>query len=839
MDVNGTRFHLIQGQADWQDCLETAAETNENATWNQESGAVMLSPLLTLFPKGKRDAPLAPVARRGAAVDKFGNWYWISQDQQQIYWLPSGTGKAAVYWAQTAVTPPTPPGAFTPANPPAPTNDTLSGLAVTTHHYLVVGNLTRKGIFIFDLHAGGAPTLLLFPQDVPFAPFDMVAIADGGVWILDRVHRAYWGLDRNFRIIGEPAHMSPLESSPGEEEQPAFQPVGGTAVVCPGRAFPNGFPLAAPDSIRPDPISIVALPNHQVLILDNPPDASSPSQLYHYALAELLAAPIPLVDEVEVATVGETNTYHQLSVLGFDMAYTAHDQTLYVVERDGNQVVAFYLDLTAAPPTLAVRRDYWPMHFFGGRALVSSMSQADQPAQVYYDVVGRQEDRDAATRWMALRAIHQPRYTREATLETPIMDGKERDCVWHRLFLEACIPAETAVTIYTRAHNDKELLATVGYNPEPALYRRGAGPEIPYYQPFAHKTPADGQGTWELLLQAAHGRYLQIKLVLTGNGRVTPQLHALRAYYPRFSYPARFLPAVYQEEGTFLERLLANMEGIFTETEGKMVAVSSLFDARSAPPEALDWLAGWLGLMMDPLWAQVQANRYADHINGKPASDRRRLFIRYARILYERRGTLNGLRFALHLFLDPCLEATLRYFKLAAITPTSTLPQRLARYNLLAPTPTTPEISLENLLYDFVLARPAKIRIVEQFQTRGGRALAAGDPTTSGDENTAAHQFTVLIPEGLPPEEEAMVRRIINLEKPAHTAFAIRRYWDGFRVGEARLGIDTTLDESSRFTPFILGRNTLASGYLGAAHPFNVRERYVSDRDSLGHLPPL
>lgn len=834
MDVNGTRFHLIQGQADWQECLETAAGINENASWNQESRAVMLNPLLTLFPRGKRDAPLTPASRRGAAVDKFGNWYWISQDQQQIYWLPSGTGKAAVYWAQTAVTPPTPPGAFTPANPLTPTIDTLSGLAVTTHHYLVVGNLTRKGIFIFDLHAGGAPTLLLFPQDVPFAPFDMAAIADGGVWILDRAHRAYWGLDRNFRIMGEPAHLSPLESPPGEGEQPAFQPAGGTAVVCPGRAFPNGFPLATPD-----PISIVALPDNQVLILNAPPDASTPSQLYHYALADLLAPPIHLVDEVEVATVGETNAYQQLSVRGFDMAYTAHDQTLYVVERDGNQVVAFYLDLATAPPMLAVRRDYWPMHFFGGRALVSSMASADQPVQVYYDVVGRQQDRDAATRWMALRAIHQPRYAREATLETPILDGKERDCVWHRLFLEACIPAETAVTIYTRAHNDKALLATVGYNPEPALYRRGAGPEIPYYQPFAREAPAAGQGTWELLLQAAHGRYLQIKLVLTGNGRVTPQLHALRAYYPRFSYPAQFLPAVYQEEGTFLERLLANMEGTFTEIEGKMAGVNQLFDARSAPPETLNWLAGWLGLMMDPLWAKVQANRSGNSTKNQAIPDRRRLFIRYARILYERRGTVDGLRFALLLFLDPCLEATLRYFKLAAITPDSILPQRLARYNLPPPTPATPETGLEDLLYDFVLARPAKIRIVEQFQTRGGRALVAGDPTAAGNENSAAHQFTVLIPEGLPPEEEAMVRRIINLEKPAHTAFALRRYWDGFRVGEARLGIDTTLDESSRFAPFILGRNTLASGYLGAAHPFNVPERYVSDRDSLGNLPPL
>jgi len=831
MDVNGTRFHLIQGKADWQQCQESGLDAWEDAYWSETTGSTMLSPLLSLFPRGKRDVPLTPASRRGSAVDKFGNWYWISEDQRKIFWLPSGDGTAQLYWEQTAVSPAKAVGSFAPVDPPEPVISMLSGLAVTTHHYLVVGNLTRSGIYIFDLHAGGAPTLLLFPQDVPFAPFDMAAREDGGVWILDRVHRAYWGLDRQFNIVGEPAYLSPLDGV----ELPAFKPVDGTAVVCPGRAFPYGFPL-----IVPDPISIVALPNDEVLILDNPPpEISDTSQIYHYALADLLNPPLDLYEEVDVGTVGKTTVQHELAVLGFDMAYTAHDKTLYVVERDGNQVVAFYLDFSVSPWTLTVRRDYLPMHFFGGKALAASMRVEGKLPQVYYDVVGRPEDKDNSTRWAALQVIQQPRYARGATLESVIFDGKERDCVWHRLFIEACIPAETAVIIHTRAHNDEDLLPTVGYRPEPALYRRETGPEIPYYQPFSTNSKlAEGQGTWEMLMQAAQGRYLQIKIELTGNGRVTPQLHALRAYYPRFSYPEHYLPKVYQQEDTFLERLLGNMEGIFTELEGKMVDVARLFDARSAPPETLDWLAGWLGLMMDPLWAQVQANRQEGQKTGQATPDRRRLFIRYARILYERRGTVDGIRFALHLFLDPCQEATLRYFKLAVITPTSTLPQQLARYDLVSPTPTTTETGYEDLLYQFVLARPSRIRIVEQYETRGGRALVAGDPTGL-DEATCAHKFTVLMPEGLPSEEEAMVHRIINLEKPAHTAFSLRHYWDGFRVGEARLGIDTTIAESSRFTPFILGRNTLATGYLGAPHPFNVRERFVSDRDRLGNLPPL
>ncbi|MCI0398248.1 MAG: hypothetical protein L0332_20175 [Chloroflexi bacterium] len=841
MDVNGTRFHLLKGKQDWTGCREVGqAEGWRLAAWDDSTETAILSPLLSIFPRGRRDAPLDPSARRGAAVDRFGNWYWISQERQRIYWLPSGSGRPQVYWEQRVAVAQQTGGAFAPTEPPRPAEEELAGLAVTTHHYLVAGNVTKGGLYLFDLHAGGAPTLLLFPPDVPFVPFDMAPAPGGGVWILDRVHHVYWGLDRNFNVVGEPAFLSPPEETPGPTFEPGFCPEGEGAVVQPGRAFPYGFPLAAGD-----PISIEALPDNSVLILNSPAPAAGPSELYHYRLADQLAPPLPLAGEVEVTVIGETTTSHHLSVAGHDMAYTAHNQMLYVVERDGNQVIAFRLDPFASPPTLDLQRAYLPLHFFGGRALVASAADGSPPT-VYYDVAGRRENDDAAVRWAPLHALDQPRYTRQATLLTPVFDGKERDCVWHRLLLDACIPPETAVAVWTRANNERALLESVAFRPEPDLYLRGDGAEIPYYEPFsASTTPPEGQGTWELLFQEAHGRYLQLRLELQGNGRVTPRLHALRAYYPRFSYPDRYMPAIYQEEGSFLERLLANMEGIYTRIEGQMADVSVLFDGRSAPPEALDWLAGWLGLMLDPLWSQVQAGRPVQ-TRLKWPPDRRRLFIRYARKLYERRGTLDGIRFALHLFLDPCLEATLRTFKQAAITPSSTLPQQLARFELLPPTPVMSEAALEDLLYDYVLRRPSKIRLVERFQTRGGRALVAGDPTQAGALESAAnaiqasaHRFTVLIPEGLPPAEEAMVQRIVNLEKPAHTAFQVRRYWDGFRAGEARLGIDTTLGESGRFVPVIVGRDYLAEGYLPAAHPFNVRERFVSDRDTLGHLPPL
>jgi phage tail-like protein len=833
MDVNNTRFHLVYGKADWERCIEETADLGEvRVAWDDDDDkpdALTLSPKISLFPRGRRDLPLQPAARRGAGVDRYGNWYWIANDRCSLFWMPAGSGQPAVYWSQSAKLESKAPGTFR-SSTDGPATAELAGLAVTEHHYLVVGNATQGGVFVFDLHAGGEPLLLLFPPEVPFEPFDLAAAPGGGVWVLDRAHRAYWGLDGQFRAVVDSASMQEVEP----ETQATFQPtcpVGAVrAIVCPARQFPEGFALEVLN-----PIAIEALPGGGVLVLDSPvaTTPTEPSTLYHYYYDHQMSPPLPL-PSLEGVIAGDDVR----PVVGHDFAYVpAKDPdgdpcvlgrgTLYVVERDGNQAIAFALDLLpdASPPEpIRVKREYLPMHAFGSRALVA------RGTEVFYDVGGG--DKDGFIRWVRLHNIEQPRYERSAELITPVLDGKERDCVWHRLFVDACIPPATAVEVWTRAGNDEGLLGSVPFVPEPSLYLRGAGAELPYYNPYPEGGSEDA-GTWEMLFQAARGRYMQVKLVLTGNGRATPRLQALRAYYPRFSYPKRFLPTVYQEDAEsarFLERLLANPEGFYTEIEGKIVQISALFDARSAPTEVLDWLANWVGVVLDPLWAQIR----------EPV-DRRRLFIRFAMRLYSQRATVDGIRFALYLLLHPCLEALLERFKSAAVEDDPALRGELDALGLLYPTPTMSEEQLEDLLQGYLLhpQRPSDVRVVERFLAREGRAVAAGDPTEGSvpvSQETiqaSAHRFSVLVPMGLSVEEETMVERIVELEKPAHTAFTVRRYWDYFRVGEVRVGLDTVLGEAGQFIPMILGRDDLAEGYLYPAYPMNVSERWILDRDAL------
>jgi phage tail-like protein len=159
----------------------------------------------------------------------------------------------------------------------------------------------------------------------------------------------------------------------------------------------------------------------------------------------------------------------------------------------------------------------------------------------------------------------------------------------------------------------------------------------------------------------------------------TPRLRAVRVWSPRFSYPQRFLPAVYREDrtaGPFLERWLANFESTLTHVEDRIANLQWLFDPRTAPAEGLAWLAGWFDIALDSAWDER----------------RRRLFVRHAMDFFRWRGTAHGLRLALELAFDRCVDD--RMFE---------GPGALAE-------------------------RPQRIRIVEAYQTRVMGALAAGDP---------------------------------------------------------------------------------------------------------------
>lgn len=697
MDANGTRFHLLLGEGDWgrttPGALEWARSTDEPIAtlaelwdrsaevaeltglgWSADRGELTLAPQLFQFPPSATDRAPSLDDRRGAARDRYGNWYWIGVDEREILVNSSGSGATTHFWSaadgshRDRGAPAF--GGFAPTTPP-PSPDPLRvrGLAITEDHYLVVGALEPAGLLVFDLHAGGGPVCMVWPAALDFTPFDVVARPGGGVFVLDRdpldeaKGTRYWALDRRLEVVAQGQPTVDLDAGVVDP----FVPVDGAPPARRPRTFPIGVTLdLASPVVALDAIAIEALPDGSVVLLDRD-EPSGFSKIRRYGMDGEIGEPVST--EVMRNLVPDA-ARDDFRLVAHDFAFVAEHEShgatvpdrIFVVEEKGNQSFAFDLHAAAGGQLrLEPLQLYLPMRLFGGKALATGADDA------WYDF----EDR-----WIPLVEQPRPRYETSATLETPVFDGREPACVWHRLMLDADIAAEARVEVWTRAADDRRDLAIAGWRQEPPLYRRGDGSELPFVVDARH-------ATWELLFQRARGRYLQVKLRLTGNGRTTPRLRALRAYYPRFSYLEHYLPAVYREDepsASFLDRFLANVEGTFTAIEDRIAAVELLFDQRSAPSEHLDWLAGWFGVALDPSWCDAK----------------RRLFIRHAMHFFQYRGTIHGVKSALRLALERCADESV--FDLS----------RSADY------------------------RRDSIRIVEGYRTRRTPGVVLGDSTSVG-----------------------------------------------------------------------------------------------------------
>jgi phage tail-like protein len=999
VDANGSRFHLLLGRPDWAACRvggrqlaeiwQAGSQLHEDPSglaYDQDREELTLRKRLVKYIAAPADTRPDLANRRGAARDRYGNWYWIDETGFKIRVRSAGSRAVSDFWSpaigsccqkQVRL------GDFQPQDaPPAPSMLSLSGLAITENHYLVVGVLEPKGLLIFDLHAGGGPRQLLWPQQVDFSPSDMSARPGGGVWILDSDHRCYWGLDGYFNLIpsGEP------NQDLGPEQVDDFQPLLAEEAPALGRrTFPSSISLGPASPLTASkPISIEALPDGTVLILDWDRDKQERfSKIYRYSLGTLLEE---FSTEAMLSLI-EIEAKAEFRLVGYDIAFVPEHldsngrklrDRLYVAADDGNQTYAFSLCDEKDQPEWQPVDEFFPMRLFGAKGLVAAGTEA------YYDF---------GENWIPLTAQNRPRYVDQATFTTQQFDGVEPDCVWHRLLLDACIPPDTQVEIWSRAANEIIDLELTAWQLEPRLHLRADGSELPFIprrRTLNHSgrpTVAEGDGTWEFLFQRARGRFLQLQLRLSGNERTTPHLRALRAYFPRFSYVNNYLPAVYREDeqsASFLERFLANLEGTYTSLEDKIAAVQVLFDVRSAPADALAWLSCWFGIAVDPAWDEAT----------------QRMLIRHAMEFFQYRGTIHGLKMALHLAFDSCANEKIfalpatpdrdeiriveKYLtrrtpglvfgdttdsvgpRVVQITPRwepsqgrvnlnqryndfirsqSANPSPATTYPLVTPQDATaaarwaefsrttlgfvpsagPAVE-RNLWRNFLGSRYSELDALnaahqtgyadwadilpprdwpthqktrqdwkkflsasqsasvnvervwwQEFLARRYRRIRAlndlygtswpafesvalfdglppdGAPladwyqfeSVAMQMRSSAHRFTVLLPVPMSlafnPDEHQLrldlARRIIELEKPAHTVFDVRFYWAMFRVGEARLELDTLIDQGSRapqlLPRMILGQGVVGESYLGAPVPENASDRQILGRNPL------
>lgn len=393
------------------------------------------------------------------------------------------------------------------------------------------------------------------------------------------------------------------------------------------------------------------------------------------------------------------------------------------------------------------------------------------------------------------------------------LDSLMEDCTWHAVALTGDLPPGCSVQVDT-------VTAQVPLSPEEVA----ALPEQAWETRLV--CTALESGAWDGLVRSPAGRYLWIRLRLTGNAAATPRIDELLVEFPRISL-RRFLPAVYGAEPTsadFTDRLLAIFDRSLRNVETAVDDLPALLDPYAT--KHLAWLASWIGLTPDP---RLPQSMQRDLIAG-------------ARHLLDLRGTVAGLRQLLHLALG---------FDRRECEPTAGCsacpePRQTCRPRpVVRPRFVPPPLVLEHFrLRRWFEAGASRLgeqtmlwghSIVDRSQLGSSAQVGATALKTSQDPlrdpfHVHAHKFTVFVPAsaGRTQDRRRALERLVAWAAPAHTAGNVEYVDARFRIGiQASIGLDTVV---ARMPDGVtLGRTT-----LGPASVLDGGDRRSIDGSAVG-----
>jgi phage tail-like protein len=348
------------------------------------------------------------------------------------------------------------------------------------------------------------------------------------------------------------------------------------------------------------------------------------------------------------------------------------------------------------------------------------------------------------------------------TVDTYPLDSLEYRQAWGRLFVEACVPDGADLRVAFATSDESGAEATAFGTPQ-RLHRRATGRELPW----APLPAGDRFEVYEAPVAAPPGRFLRVRLELAGGVRVTPRLRALRAEFPAHDL-LRKLPSAYGRDpasASFLRRYLAMIDGLLTDVERRAVERDLLLDPWAAPVELLPWLGSLIGLTLDDRW---------------PIAARRTLLAEAA-ALFRSRGTVPGLRRMLEICLD-CPVVIVEAFRLRGT----------GSAMIGGAGPPGPETAIVGL-----------------------RLRVGGNPEGPDRDpfEVHAHRFSVLIARELDDDRLAVVRDLLEAQRPAHTVVEVCTVGSGMRVGAGlHVELTTIVGPSSGHVPAVVGDGTAGAG---------------------------
>lgn len=461
-----------------------------------------------------------------------------------------------------------------------------------------------------------------------------------------------------------------------------------------------------------------------------------------------------------------------------------------------------------------------------------------------------------------LLALPYPAYLTIGALGGFGLSGGDPDCVWHRLYAEADLPAGTSLAIWARAaeHSvatsdwaallaillrapagtsriDAGAAASIAgahvgdvpaptdslnaslneapFHLQPAPVAVNLASELPFHPGLAALAGMPG-ALYELLLQRSSGAnrrltgaFLDLVAVVSGDGRHSPCLRAIRIYSPRFSYQDEYLPALFHQTSMpdeadqspsptppdFRERLLANLEGMLTPMENRVAAAEYLLDPYAAPAEMLPWLGSYLGRTVDPGW---------------PEARRRRALAMAGRQLRER-GTYRGVCLAVDIATDGAVargEVVLLETHRLRRTNATVLGIPMGGLNDLTQcgVPSGNSIVGDTL----ILSAERAIDVLALLAPSVAKGADAATVSQFLDEYADRVQVTVILQGPMAASLKPVVTTVLQAELPAQLHFEIAPIQPRFILGlSPLLGVDTFLDPPVPPAPLTLGQSVV------------------------------
>jgi phage tail-like protein len=397
-------------------------------------------------------------------------------------------------------------------------------------------------------------------------------------------------------------------------------------------------------------------------------------------------------------------------------------------------------------------------------------------------------------------------YERSGSFTSQPLDSELYGCQWHRVLLYGNMPSGS-VEVQTYSAETEETPTFIAALP----------PEVWLTRQTTRTLDHNG---WDCLVRSEPGRYLWLRLILTGDGYSTPALESVIIEYPRNSL-RRFLPAVYGEEpvsANFTDRFLSIFDTTFQSLTRQIDQQARLFDPMATPagthgqPDFLTWLAGWIGVSID---------------RQMPEAKRRR-FVAEAAKMYCLQGTPEGLHRQLMLFLG-LDQAICSPSKPCPVLPNNCQPEPPA------PKWTPPPLILEHFRLRRWLflgagrlgaqaelwgkAIVARSQLGENAQLDRTKLVASQDPWRD-PFHVYAHKFTVFVPARLARSaaEQRSLRNLIRQAAPAHTQAHLEFVEPRFRIGvQATIGLNSVIGQYPQGVT--LGGNVLGQDTVLPARP--------------------